>query len=71
MVCIFIKYSCIYLFYNIDGDRPHREYTPRGDGEYRRRDDGEKKEGAAGDYKPEFVSLMLFRDPTTPLSLRV
>ncbi|KAJ1341946.1 hypothetical protein BSLG_003446 [Batrachochytrium salamandrivorans] len=31
-----------------------REYAPRGDNEYRRRDDGEKKEGAAGDYKPEF-----------------
>ncbi|KAI8920959.1 putative 40S ribosomal protein S10-B [Powellomyces hirtus] len=39
-----------------DGDRFNR---PRGDGEYRRRDDrpsaaGEKKEGAAGDWRPEF-----------------
>ena len=37
-----------------DGDRPPRDYKPRGDGEYRRRGDGEKKEGAAGDWKPEF-----------------
>ncbi|KAL2913802.1 hypothetical protein HK105_206681 [Polyrhizophydium stewartii] len=35
-----------------EGDRPPREFRPRGDGEYRRRDD--KKEGAAGDFKPEF-----------------
>ncbi|KAJ3138155.1 hypothetical protein HK100_000088 [Physocladia obscura] len=41
------------------GVRPGREERPRnerrdgGDG-YRRRDDGEKKEGAAGDFRPEF-----------------
>ncbi|KAI8929390.1 Plectin/S10 domain-containing protein, partial [Entophlyctis helioformis] len=28
-------------------DRPPRDYKPRGDGEYRRRDAGEKKEGGA------------------------
>ncbi|KAI8823670.1 Plectin/S10 domain-containing protein [Fimicolochytrium jonesii] len=46
-----------------DGERPPRRdgegYRPRGDGErdYRRRDDrpaGEKKEGATGDWRPEF-----------------
>ncbi|KAJ3161471.1 hypothetical protein HDU86_007253 [Geranomyces michiganensis] len=45
-----------------DGDRAPRDGSrmdrPRGgDGEYRRRDDratGEKKEGAAGDWRPEF-----------------
>ncbi|KAK9766619.1 hypothetical protein K7432_004186 [Basidiobolus ranarum] len=36
-----------------EGDRPFR--GPRGDREgYRRRDDGAKKEGASGDFKPEF-----------------
>ncbi|KAJ3133807.1 hypothetical protein HK100_004060 [Physocladia obscura] len=41
------------------GVRPGREERPRGerrdggDG-YRRRDDGEKKEGASGDFRPEF-----------------
>ncbi|KAI9365499.1 putative 40S ribosomal protein S10-B [Zopfochytrium polystomum] len=39
-----------------EGDRPPRDsYRPRGDGEgYRRRDAGEKKEGAGGDFRPEF-----------------
>ncbi|KAF8931673.1 Plectin/S10 domain-containing protein [Dissophora ornata] len=38
-------------------ERPEGAYRPRGDREdYRRRDDGEKKEGASGDYKPEFRS---------------
>ncbi|KAK6906177.1 30S small subunit ribosomal protein S10e [Kwoniella mangroviensis CBS 10435] len=39
------------------GDRGNREggayRAPRGDREYRRRDDGEK-EGASGDYRPRF-----------------
>ena len=37
--------------------RPGREDRPEGaqDGEYRRRDAGEKKEEASGDFKPEFV----------------
>lgn len=50
-----------------EGDRPPRgdgeRYRPRGDGDYRRRDDrpaGEKKEGAAGDWRPEFVSILHF-----------
>ncbi|KAJ3106623.1 hypothetical protein HDU97_005988 [Phlyctochytrium planicorne] len=39
-----------------DGPRGDGAYrAPRGDGEgYRRRDAGEKKEGASGDFKPEF-----------------
>lgn len=40
-----------------DGERSYR--PPRteggGDRDYRRRDGAEKKEGAAGDFKPEFV----------------
>ncbi|KAJ3340346.1 hypothetical protein HDU83_007108 [Entophlyctis luteolus] len=39
---------------------PFREDRQRGerrDDGYRRRDDGEKKEGAAGDFRPEFVSF--------------
>ncbi|KAJ3061070.1 hypothetical protein HDU99_005684, partial [Rhizoclosmatium hyalinum] len=41
------------------GVRPGREERPqRGErregGEYRRRNDGEKKEGATGDFRPEF-----------------
>ena len=34
-------------------DRP-RDFKPRGDGEYRRHNDGEKKSGAAGDFNPQF-----------------
>ncbi|KAJ3217660.1 hypothetical protein HDU67_007483 [Dinochytrium kinnereticum] len=38
-----------------DGPRGEGSYrAPRGDGDYRRRDAGEKKEGASGDFKPEF-----------------
>ncbi|KAJ3330126.1 phosphatidyl inositol kinase [Blyttiomyces sp. JEL0837] len=40
-----------------DGERPPRGegYRSRGDGDgYRRRDAGEKKEGASGDFRPEF-----------------
>ncbi|KAI9011336.1 ribosomal 40S subunit protein S10B [Gaertneriomyces sp. JEL0708] len=41
-----------------EGDRPPRgdgeRYRPRGGDDYRRRDAGEKKEGAAGDWRPEF-----------------
>jgi small subunit ribosomal protein S10e len=38
-------------------ERPEGAYRPRGDREdYRRRDDGEKKEGASGDYKPALRS---------------
>ncbi|KAJ3129082.1 hypothetical protein HK098_002674 [Nowakowskiella sp. JEL0407] len=39
-----------------DGDRPERFRAPREGGDYRRKDDwgAEKKEGASGDYKPEF-----------------
>lgn len=46
----------LYSF-SISIERPEGAYRPRGDREdYRRRDDGEKKEGASGDYKPEFRS---------------
>ncbi|KAI9295946.1 hypothetical protein K502DRAFT_324061 [Neoconidiobolus thromboides FSU 785] len=42
---------------NWDGERGHR-----GDrDDYRRRDDGAKKEGASGDFKPEFVRLLFRR----------
>ncbi|KAI8837917.1 hypothetical protein HDU78_006933 [Chytriomyces hyalinus] len=34
-------------------ERPQRERREGGDG-YRRRNDGEKKEGASGDFRPEF-----------------
>lgn len=38
-------------------ERPEGAYRPRGDrDDYRRRDDGEKKEGASGNFAPEFRS---------------
>lgn len=44
------------FFIDWDGER-----APRGDrDDYRRRDDGAKKEGASGDFKPEFVSFKMF-----------
>ncbi|KAJ1657250.1 hypothetical protein IWQ61_002693 [Dispira simplex] len=37
------------------GGRPERDgFRPRGDREDYRRDDGAKKEGASGDFKPDF-----------------
>jgi hypothetical protein len=48
-------YVCSILFFLIE--RSEGGYRPRGDrDDYRRRDDGEKKEGAPVDHKPEFRS---------------
>ncbi|KAJ1973965.1 hypothetical protein H4R35_003845 [Dimargaris xerosporica] len=41
------------------GGRSEREgFRPRGERDSYRRDDGGKKEGASGDFKPEFVSTI-------------
>jgi small subunit ribosomal protein S10e len=44
------------------GERPPRGPREGGDRDYRRKEEGgaEKKEGAAGDFKPEFVCALFF-----------